>query len=94
MSGHLWTDFITTLSDARAKRGMNIGRLRAKIKLHFLDGTRHNRRGRSAPAGVYGSHGAPPRIEQQNREAIGCPDANPAAPIVSRQGIAFVLAVR
>jgi hypothetical protein len=61
--------------------------------VHFFDRVGHDRRRRSAPTGVYSGDGTTARIEQQNREAIGCPDADAAAWIVCHERIAFLLAV-
>jgi len=65
------TDFVAADADCGADRDDKVGRLAAKLPLHFLDGRYANARRRSAPAGMYGCDCTGPHVGDEQRGAVG-----------------------
>jgi len=71
LRGDFGAHFIAAPTDSRAEGGKQIGRLAAEFHLHFPDGFGRDALERASPAGMNRSDGAPFRIDQKNRDAVG-----------------------
>src|ERR1041384_4005721 len=89
MRRHFRPDFIAALSDARPDRGMQVAGVAAEPLVQCLDGARRDLRHGATPAGMYGRHGAPPLVDEQDRNAIGRLHGNDGILLVLEQRIAL-----
>lgn len=87
------TNFVTASPDARPHRGVQVCRVCPEIADHFFYRVRHDGASSSAPASMHGGYGPCPAINQQNRNAIRCSDANASGDLVGDESITLALTI-